>query len=214
MLKRQEGVKRARGPASSQEEPGAEPLLLAVYRQHGQTLYGYIRRMLGNTADAEDIMQETIARALDWTRATPLPESEESRQRCRRWLFQVATHLSLDLLRKRKRSPLRFWQALLQPQTEAERERGEDEDVPLQVADPALSVQETIIQQALIRAAFGAMKPAEVSVLLLHEHYGFSLAEVADMRHCSYAAAAKKVARARQQFARHYRSEAGEEDER
>ncbi len=208
MLKRQEVVNWARGPAPPERTPENESLLLAVYRQHGQLLYGYIHRMVGNTADAEDIIQETIARALDWTRATSLPEGKEGQQRCRRWLFQVATNLCLDLLRKRKRSPLRLWQ---EPAA-AESEPLEEEDAPLQIADPALNLQEMVVQQALIRATFRALKPAEVSILLLHEHYGFSLAEVADLLHCSYAAAAKQVARARQQFTRHYRAQAGEEE--
>jgi RNA polymerase sigma-70 factor (ECF subfamily) len=48
------------------------------------------------TADADEIVQETFARALD----RPPPRSDQAWQP---WLVRVATNLSLDLLRARKR---------------------------------------------------------------------------------------------------------------
>jgi|GEM_PF-6542020 len=194
------------------DDQSAGALLLIVYEQHGQALYGYIRRMLDSAPDAEDVVQESFARALLWNQGAALPNDDEGRLRCRRWLFQVATNLSLDLLRKRKRGSLRFWQALGQRQAEARDENQENHAAPAQLADPAPQLQEAMIQRALIESALGVLKPTDRSLLLLHEHYGFSLGELATMAQCSYAAAAKKVARARQQFIQQYRALNREEE--
>ena len=59
-------------------------------------------------------------------------------------------------------------------------------------------------QQLLIAEAFRRLQPADVSVLLLFEHAGFALSEIAVLVGCSAAAAAKKVARARKRFVRIY----------
>ena len=65
-------------------------------------------------------------------------------------------------------------------------------------------------QQQLIEDAFSRMEASDVSALLLCDHFGFSLQEVAQILDCSYAAAAKRVGRARNRFARHYRELSGE----
>src|SRR5437868_4878621 len=71
-----------------------------LYRRHAPLLWGLSYRITGCAADADDIVQETFARAAQVCAATP-PESWRS------WLVRVATNLALDLLRRRKRRAYR-----------------------------------------------------------------------------------------------------------
>jgi RNA polymerase sigma-70 factor (ECF subfamily) len=67
-----------------------------LFHAHRKMLWGLSYRMTGCAADADDIVQETFARAAE----RPTPSDEHA---WRPWLMRVATNLSLDLLRQRKR---------------------------------------------------------------------------------------------------------------
>src|SRR3954453_3884503 len=57
-------------------------------------------RILGSVEDAEDMLQEALLRA--WRRL----ESFEGRTSLRRWLYKIATNVSLDALDRRHRRTL------------------------------------------------------------------------------------------------------------
>jgi RNA polymerase sigma-70 factor (ECF subfamily) len=69
-----------------------------VYREHGRFIWGLCYRMTGSTTDADDLLQETFARAL----ASPPPDTSSP---WRPWLVRVAVNLARDRLRRRKREP-------------------------------------------------------------------------------------------------------------
>lgn len=198
---------RSNGPAGSQTttQQDRRDLDRLGYERYGPLLFGYIRRLVGSTADAEDILQESFIRALAFL-AGDAPRDEDY---YRRWLYTVATNLCRDDARRRARS-LRRAVSLDIPSAPPEDEfRGEGE--PLWAIDPAASFPGRLARQQLIEQAFARMEPSDVSALLLADHFGFSLHEVAQALECSYAAAAKRVGRARERFARHYRELGGEE---
>jgi RNA polymerase sigma factor (sigma-70 family) len=85
-------------PTTMAADPGRTQTLEELFCDHRQWLWGLAYRLTGCAADAEDIVQETFARAV--ARATPCQE-----QAWRPWLMRVATNLSLDLLRRRRRRP-------------------------------------------------------------------------------------------------------------
>jgi RNA polymerase sigma-70 factor (ECF subfamily) len=60
-------------------------------------LYRYARRALGHRQDAEDIAQETLARA--WAHF----ETFDPRRSFETWVFRIASNLITDLHRRRKR---------------------------------------------------------------------------------------------------------------
>ncbi len=70
----------------------------AAYREHARFVWGLCYRMTGSAADADDVVQETFARAL----ASPPPDPSAP---WRPWLVRVAVNLARDRLRRRKRAP-------------------------------------------------------------------------------------------------------------
>jgi RNA polymerase sigma-70 factor, ECF subfamily len=70
----------------------------AVYRENSRFVWGLCYRMTGSGADADDLVQETFARAL----ASPPPDTTAP---WRPWLARVAVNLARDRLRRRRRAP-------------------------------------------------------------------------------------------------------------
>ncbi len=66
-----------------------------AFAAHRRWLWGLAYRLLGSPADADDVVQETFARAVEHRPA--------ERDGLRPWLTQVATRVALDRLRRRRR---------------------------------------------------------------------------------------------------------------
>jgi len=80
-----------------------EPLTPALPRdalEHLDALYGLARRMTGSDHEAEDLVQETFARAMD-KRAQFIPGSN-----LRAWLCRILRNLSVDRWRRGKANPV------------------------------------------------------------------------------------------------------------
>ena len=69
-----------------------------LYRRVARPLWAYLRRLTGDAALADDLMQEAFTRLL--VQAAP-PEDDAAQ---RAWLFRVATNLAIDGLRRAKRT--------------------------------------------------------------------------------------------------------------
>jgi RNA polymerase sigma-70 factor (ECF subfamily) len=65
-----------------------------LYRLHARPLWAYVYRLTGNTADADDLLQEAFCRML----ATRLATRDDSQLRA--YLFRVATNAATDLWRR------------------------------------------------------------------------------------------------------------------
>jgi RNA polymerase sigma-70 factor (ECF subfamily) len=63
-------------------------------------LFGYLCRMVGNSADADDLLQETLIRI-----AGGLPKLGKSIA-VKSWAFRIATNIAIDHIRKNKRAGL------------------------------------------------------------------------------------------------------------
>jgi RNA polymerase sigma-70 factor, ECF subfamily len=78
------------------KSPSAEGVsVAALFEKESRFVWGLAYRMTGSAADADDIVQETFARALRHH-----PSTSES---LRPWLAQVAVNLGRDALRRRRR---------------------------------------------------------------------------------------------------------------
>jgi RNA polymerase sigma-70 factor, ECF subfamily len=74
-----------------------ESAFTAFYTNHARALWGYVYRVTGNAADADDVVQEAFLRTM---RAGP--ESDDPGEQ-RRYLYRVASNLMVDRWRQHRR---------------------------------------------------------------------------------------------------------------
>jgi RNA polymerase sigma-70 factor (ECF subfamily) len=75
---------------------GDESSLATLVERFRRPLYGYLHRMLGDAAEAEDVFQETFLRVVKH-----LPRFEEGR-RVKPWIYAIASNLVKNVYRSRK----------------------------------------------------------------------------------------------------------------
>jgi RNA polymerase sigma-70 factor (ECF subfamily) len=149
------------------------------------TIFRYILRLVGNRAQAEDLLQETLLRAHQRMAELRDPGALES------WLYRIATNVSYDALRHGQRQP-RF-DAL---------SRGDDgtEQEP-SIPDEASLRPDQLLEQHGMSDCVGRfiadLPDAERSVLLLHDLQGYTDSEIADQLQISLPNAKVRLHRAR-----------------
>src|SRR5258708_16067993 len=77
--------------------PDSHPLSIINFELLRPRLHRYCARMVGSVLDGEDIVQETLLRALESGVSDRPIENPEG------WLFRIAHNLALDFLRRRAR---------------------------------------------------------------------------------------------------------------
>ncbi len=148
---------------------GDEDAFAVLVRRYESPLYGYLRRMLGNSADAEDAFQETFLRVYQ----------HRSRYRhgapFRPWLYQIATNLCRDRLRSRRRHP----------QMSLDAPAGQDADGPAPLdraadghADPAQAARRAEATARLERA-LDELPGKQKAVFLMARYDGMPYDEIA-----------------------------------
>jgi RNA polymerase sigma-70 factor (ECF subfamily) len=132
-------------------------------------LWGLCYRLTGSAADADDIVQETFARA-----AERPPSNDQS---WRPWLVRVAMNVGLDVLRRRKRrSYVGSW--LPSPI-----ETGDEEPPPpceAEGADPGRRYEMLESVSFAFLLALEALGPRQRAVLLLRDVFDYSARDVAE----------------------------------
>src|SRR6185436_4986535 len=82
----------------AQAAAGEEKAISALYDRYGQVLYAVAYRIVGQRADAEEVVIEAFAQA--WREA---PRFESARGSVAGWLTTIARSRALDLVRARAR---------------------------------------------------------------------------------------------------------------
>src|SRR5688572_3031360 len=89
------GLTRARGGAPL--KPMDEARFEAFYRKNAPGVWAYLRRLTGNPAAADDLLQKTFVRLI---RANPTFASEDH---MRRYAYRAATSVAMDHFRETTR---------------------------------------------------------------------------------------------------------------
>src|SRR2546430_11745082 len=136
--------------------------VLAAVERCRKRLWAHCDGMTGRRAEAADLSQEAIARAIE--RADDLQSADAEG-----WLFRMATTVCLDHLRRDRRT--RSITDLVDPIA--------FDDVPAAAAGPeATALLRDDVRLAVV-AALQRLAPKQRAVLLLHDVCGLPLAEVA-----------------------------------
>lgn len=138
-------------------------------------------KLLGSGTDAEDAVQETWLR-LDRADTVAIDNLEA-------WLTTVVSRISLDMLRSPRRMREHSWQV----------EPWRDEPIAYD-ADPAELVAESDRVSVALVALLELLTPAERIAFVLHDVFGQSFGEVADVLERSPDAARQLASRARRRL--------------
>jgi RNA polymerase sigma-70 factor (ECF subfamily) len=165
---------------------GHEASLNDLMERHGQPLFIYLVRLLGNETEAEDLAQETFVRVY-LHRDRFRPDAKFST-----WLYTIATNLGRDRLRWRGRHPQVSLDAAT---TDGTATLGDTLPSTNPGPDEALHADERVVE---IRRAVATL-PEDLRVsLVLAEYEELSQAEIAEILGCSIKAVEMRIYRARQ----------------
>lgn len=164
----------------------------AVARMHAPRLFRLAVRLTGRREDAEDLVQETLVRAL------PALKRFEGRARLSTYLLRAMTNLWKNRLRARRRSRLVDW--FRGGRNADDEERGE----PVAV-DETPSPLERLEQQdraRWVRRGIARLEPHRRLTLLLREVEELSYEEIAEMTGVAVGTVRSRLARARDDLRR------------
>ena len=140
------------------------------FQAHRQFLWGLCYRMTGSSADADDLVQETFVRAIERPPA--------DRDGWRAWLARVATNLSIDAFRRRKR------REYIGPWLPAPIETGDEASPPgREIASLEASTEHRYDLIESVSVAFllalEHLTPRQRAVLILRDVFDYSVQETA-----------------------------------
>ncbi|MDR6907173.1 RNA polymerase sigma-70 factor (ECF subfamily) [Agromyces sp. 3263] len=153
-------------------------MLARRFESERPRLHAIATRLLGSPADADDAVQET------WLRLERV--DVDGIDNLEAWLTTVVSRVSLDLLRAPRRKREHSWQV----------EPWRDEPVAPE-ADPAELVAQSDQVSVALLVLLETLSPAERIALVLHDVFGRSFDEVADVLDRSPEAARQLASRAR-----------------
>jgi RNA polymerase sigma-70 factor (ECF subfamily) len=138
-----------------------------IYTENYRLIFNVVQKIIGNTDDAPDIVQETfivLYRALQKNTKVDYPRS---------WLYRVAVNRSIDYLKKRNKND-----NIEQAKSIATEEHSFD----------------TTEQQKIIQQALNQLKPEEKTLAVLYSE-GLSYKEMAEISGIKFTSIGKTLAR-------------------
>jgi RNA polymerase sigma factor (sigma-70 family) len=151
--------------------------------RHRAAVTRYIRSLVRDASEAEDLAQETFLRAHRQRTGLRDPAALES------WLYHIATHVSIDRLRQRARTVQRQVDTAI-------------EDLP--ITDRDRPSQLTVLQQTemseCVQRHVASLADAYKAVLLLHDADGLTANEIAHLLQLPLTTVKMRLHRARRQL--------------
>ena len=147
----------------------------ALYEAHAPDLLAFLRRTTGDLSLAEDLLQESFARAMGAaSKGAPVP--------ARPWLFRIAANLAISHYRRQRIFAF----------------------IPLSGEQPAdVDGYDGVAEQ--VRATLRSIPRDQAVALTLALHEGFTRREIAEMLETSEESIKSRLARGRRNFAAAYR---------
>jgi RNA polymerase sigma-70 factor (ECF subfamily) len=142
---------------------GDEEACRELYRIYERRLLAFLRRMTGNTADAEECLGDVMVAV--WRRA----QTFRGNSRVATWLFGIAYYKAMDKLRDR-------------PQADFT-DPGEAEIIPDSKPDPSISLLGRQRRER-IGSALAQLSPEHRAVIELTFYLEMSYAEIAQIMNC------------------------------
>lgn len=164
----------------SRAQGGEEDALSTLYQTHCSKVYSLCLRMTGNTAEAEDLMQDAflqVFRKIHCFRA----ESALST-----WLYRVAVNTVLMHFRKKGLRHQSLEDPVSSEPGAPKREHGK--------ADERLS---TSVDRIALARAMRDLPPGYRNILLMHEVKGYDHREIARLLQCSIGNSKSQLHRAK-----------------
>jgi RNA polymerase sigma-70 factor, ECF subfamily len=162
-----------RPPLAVVREPAPQPALAERALDHVDELYGLAHHLCGNQADAEDLVQETYARALGGAARF------EDGTNLRAWLFRILRNCFIDRARRRN--------IVLEIP---------DDTLDLAPCDSDTLEQLRYLTAADVARAIAAL-PLELRMVVYLDTEGFSEAEIADIVRCAPGTVKSRLSRAK-----------------
>lgn len=160
-----------------------------LFAEFGPALRGTARRVVGDTGEAEDVVQEAFAK-LARDPVLDRPDAE-----VRAWLRRVVLNLGANRLRSRGRARVRLERV-------GRLERVDND--PGEASGGPLAVVLAEEERSAVRAALAELPPRQRACLLLR-HAGYSYAEIAETLDLAVGSVGVLLARAERLFRRRYR---------
>ncbi len=166
--------------------------------EHRSYLWAVCYRLTGDVSDAEDLVQNTFARALE----RPPADLERS---LRPWLTKVASNLAIDLLRRRKLQSYDgpWLPAPIEALVEVDGFERSSEDAGPDDEDPEQRYAQLESASYAFLLALELLEPNARAVLVLRDVLGYSGPEVAQMLELSPGNVRVLLHRARKLLAEH-----------
>ncbi len=147
--------------------------------EHADALYRLARRLTDSSAKAEDLLQETYARALG------AAQSFEAGTNLRAWLFRILRNAHIDSERRLRNSPIAM---------------GLDEEALAETNDPLRGDEELDRLKKIvsddIEKALTTLSPDARTIILL-DLEGFTESELSEVLGCALGTIKSRLARAR-----------------
>jgi RNA polymerase sigma-70 factor (ECF subfamily) len=157
---------------------GDEEALETLFARYAQPLYGFLWRLTGDQALAEDLLQEVFIRLVNYAGKLP--------QNFRAWFYTVARNLAYDAMRARRRQ-------------QSHRADGFDGSVE-DLMDAAQKSPETAVQSRdddeRVRQSLERLPDEQREVVLLRFYQGLSLEEIATVVEVSLGTVKSRLYRA------------------
>lgn len=157
----------------------------AVALPHLQALYGFALVLTGRANEAEDLVQDTYVRALQFF------HRYEPGTNCKAWLFTILKHIFLNQAPQRARE-------LLSPDQEhrPSDNPGDEGEGWTRVADGAPGGRDEVFRQDVVKA-LGLLPDSFRIVVLLRDVEGFSYREIAQLLDCPMGTVMSRLSRGR-----------------